>query len=1405
MLQRIIFLLVFCTVNFWISAQGRVVQGEYFWDGDPGQGNGTALLATDGNFDKALEHLFQSGIDVSSLNQGAHSFSVRIKGFDGTWSNAFRQTIYIDDGPLAAITRTFKLIQGEYFWDGDPGLGNGTALLAADGNFDQALEQLFQTGINVSSLNSGAHSFSVRIKGSDGTWSNAFRQTIYIDGPFVAITRPFKLIQAEYFWDGDPGPGNGTALLAADGNFDQALEQLFQNGIDVSSLNLGAHTFSVRIKGFDGTWSNAFRQIIHIDGPLIAITRTFKLTQGEYFWDNDPGQGNATPLLAADGNFDTVLENLMKNNIDLSSLSLGAHSFAVRVRGFDGSWSPLFKQTVFVECSSPTVPTVTIALSGNNACSGTPVQYTAAVVNGGTAPAFTWKVNGTAAGTNSPVFTSSTLVNGDVLTCDLVSNSTCAGTTSVTSNSLTVSLTPSILPTVSISASASGNICAGTPVTFNAAITHGGTSPVYVWKVNGGVVGSNSPVYASSALQNGDVVRCELTSNETCAVPAVVTSTGITMSVSNIVTPAISISVPATAVCAGTSVTFTANANGGGSSPVYQWKVNGSNAGTNQNVFSSAILNSGDVVTCELTSSLNCVTTSSAASNSISMTVSPIVSTSVAISSSAGSTICSGTSVTFTAVPTNGGTPVYQWRLNGFPVGTNSSTYVTSALSNGDVVTCSMTSSLVCPSPAVAISNSITMNVNNGAAPTASIVSNQGSSICGVTNVVFTASVTNGGSAPVYQWMLNGSPVGTNSPTYSNAGLADGNTVSCSVTSNSPCVNGTVAASNTITMSVSNIVTPVIAVSASATTICAGTSITFTATATNGGSAPAYQWKVNGSNAGTNSNTFSSTALNNGDIVSCTLTSSLNCVTASSVASNSITITVNPVAAASVSISSSSGSTICAGTNVTFTAVPTNGGTPVYQWKLNGSPVGANSNTFSSTTLSNGNVVTCEMTSSLACPSPAVATSNSITMTVNSVSEPTVSIASSAGNSICTGTSVTFTATSTNGGSSPAYQWMLNGSPVGTNSTVYINSTLADNDVVSCVLTSNAPCPATITATSNTITMTVTPVVPASVSISASATNICSGTAVVFTAVPTNGGTPDYQWKIGSANVGTNSNTFTSSVLTDGAIVTCLMTSSLGCAAPATVVSNAVTIAVGSSANPTVSITSNPAAPSICSGIPVTFTANITNGGSAPVYQWTLNGNNVGTNASTYTNAALATGDIVNCQLTSNAACATSTQAISNGITMDLISIDADVTTSGNTLTANQAGASYQWINCGNANAPVPGATAQTFTPVVDGMYAVVITMSGCTETSDCILVSTIDVEKLDQETWKVYPNPATEKLYVTIERAEVVRITDVSGKIVAGEQLQAGDNIIDVSQFAPGVYFIQAINGGANVKFVKE
>src|SRR4029078_8126500 len=156
--------------------------------------------------------------------------------------------------------------------------------------------------------------------------------------------------------------------------------------------------------------------------------------------------------------------------------------------------------------------------------------------------------------------------------------------------------------------------------------------------------------------------------------------------------------------------------------------------------------------------------------------------------------------------------------------------------------------------------------------------------------------------------------------------------------------------------------------------------------------------------------------------------------------------------------------------------------------------------------------------------------------TVNASVVPSVTIAASA-TTICTGTNVIFTATPVDGGATPSFQWKLNGANVGTNSLTYQNAALANNDVVTVVMTSSIPCANPTTAASNAITMTVGSTATPSVSIGASATTICSGTNVIFTATPVNGGTPSFQWKLNGSNVGINSATYQNASLVNGDVV----------------------------------------------------------------------------------------------------------------------------------------------------------------------------------------------------------------------------------------------------------------------------
>jgi hypothetical protein len=81
-----------------------------------------------------------------------------------------------------------------------------------------------------------------------------------------------------------------------------------------------------------------------------------------------------------------------------------------------------------------------------------------------------------------------------------------------------------------------------------------------------------------------------------------------------------------------------------------------------------------------------------------------------------------------------------------------------------------------------------------------------------------------------------------------------------------------------------------ISIAASANNVCAGTQVTFTATPTNGGSAPSYRWRKDGSNISGATNSAYTYVPLNGAEVSCILTSNVLCGTGTPATSNIITI-----------------------------------------------------------------------------------------------------------------------------------------------------------------------------------------------------------------------------------------------------------------------------------------------------------------------------------------------------------------------------------------------------------------------------------------------------------------------------------------------------------------------------------
>src|SRR4030095_3905009 len=134
---------------------------------------------------------------------------------------------------------------------------------------------------------------------------------------------------------------------------------------------------------------------------------------------------------------------------------------------------------------------------------------------------------------NSNSYSNNTLANGDVVTVEMTSSLSCAGSAAVTSNAMQMTVNPSLAPLVSISANPGNTICSGANVIFNATPTNGGLTPTYQWKLNGNNVGTKSDTYSSNNLVNGDQVSVVMTSSLGCADPLTVASNVIAISITS--------------------------------------------------------------------------------------------------------------------------------------------------------------------------------------------------------------------------------------------------------------------------------------------------------------------------------------------------------------------------------------------------------------------------------------------------------------------------------------------------------------------------------------------------------------------------------------------------------------------------------------------------------------------------------------------------------------------------------------------------------------------------------------------------------------------------------------------------------------------------------------------------------
>ncbi|MBY0424927.1 MAG: hypothetical protein K2Q22_04755, partial [Cytophagales bacterium] len=326
--------------------------------------------------------------------------------------------------------------------------------------------------------------------------------------------------------------------------------------------------------------------------------------------------------------------------------------------------------------------------------------------------------------------------------------------------------------------------------------------------------------------------------------------------------------------------------------------------------------------------------------------------------------------------------------------------------------------------------------------------------------------------------------------------------------------NGCSASSAPVTVSVAGLVPVSVSLASSATAVCSGTGVSFTATGVNAGVSPRYQWIVN--NVPRSLGTVFTYSPADGDLVRVALTASGTCLSGSPSASTSVQMKVNPLLAPAIYVTPSVNPT-CSNTGVVYTALTTNSGTvPSYKWWVNGALRTATTNTFSYTP-SNADVIQASLSTGGTLPACLAATAITSTGLVAKVNAtiPTTLVIIPSSTTVCQGASVRFTTSASGTGSSPVYAWYVNSS-LQSNTTSSFTFVPSNGQTVRATMVpggTGLTCVVGGMATAAGVTLNVNSIQNSSASVLASTNTVCSGGMVYFTATGSNlGTTPTYTW-----------------------------------------------------------------------------------------------------------------------------------------------------------------------------------------------------------------------------------------------------------------------------------------------------
>jgi len=309
-----------------------------------------------------------------------------------------------------------------------------------------------------------------------------------------------------------------------------------------------------------------------------------------------------------------------QNDVILTTTTIGNQNITCTVNSNAActTTATATSNTISLDTIVTTIPTINISASNTQICAGTQVDFSAEGNDWNASTSVEWFLNGTSVA-NTVTYSTDLLEDGQTVTAVLTHTDECNNLLSLPANPVAVTVVESMTPTVTVFTNLS-QACPGEAITYTATGDHWGDAPQLKWMVNGNeIITTASAEFVYGQSVTSQTINCELISDASCSTENNVLSNSVTVSALSTESATLSIEADNPFVCNGSVVNFRALGNHWGESPSFNWRVNGTVVNTTSAFYSAANLQTGDQVTCQLTTDKPCLGMATLTSNMVSI------------------------------------------------------------------------------------------------------------------------------------------------------------------------------------------------------------------------------------------------------------------------------------------------------------------------------------------------------------------------------------------------------------------------------------------------------------------------------------------------------------------------------------------------------------------------------------------------------------------------------------------------------------------------------------------------------------------------------------------------------------------------------------------------------------------